>query len=272
MAGSVDDPAAALIAPSGPPVDDYFGNLVKKFPDLISPTGLVSFAIEQTIRINPLDKAKEALTGDWAGLYTCGQALINLGDCVGYLSGGVQAGSDAMFKAGAAHITAPPATKPAAGPYATPQDAPVNQQIWEGKAADSAFHYLANLVSDTATGGAGLKQLGQRYLAVSTQYQQTGDFLVSAIETVVDTLLVLAINIAAEPELAPTVFGGVIGAIGIIAELSEMAEVWDQILSKIGTLDTAARGLAGLLSTHQDISGALNFPLPGGAYDNTGVS
>ena len=32
------------------------------------------------------------------------------------------------------------------------------------------------------------------------------------------------------------------------------------------------RGLAGLLSTHQDISGALNFPLPGSAYDNTGVS
>jgi len=272
MAGSVADPAAALTPPPGPPKDDFYGTLVKKFPDFISPTADINFAIEQTIRINPLEKAKEALTGDWAGLYTCGQALINIGDCVGYISGGVQAGSDAMFKAGSAHTTAPPATRPTAGPYATPQAAPLDQQTWEGKAADSAFHYFANLVSDTSTGGAGLKQLGNQYLAASTQYQQTGEAIGSLITTVIDTLGILVINTLLEPVLAGTVFGGVIGAAGIAAEIATMAEAWDQVLGKVADLDTLAKLLAGALSTHQDISQALNFPLPGGAYDNTGVS
>jgi uncharacterized protein YukE len=235
-------PAAELVEPLPKELVPDLVNQLLSFPDLISPTHWMLWAIETVCGVNPAKWAAEQLVGDWQSISTAGSALANLANFNGALMKALDEGSDRMLG------------------------------DWQGNAAQACNQYFDGLSAALREQMAALDAVAEQFHRVAQGINTTASLMASLLEMLADALLALALEAAAGAASTPTVVGPVLAGAAAAFTLTKAMGVWGEIInahSKAWMLVQLFFGTcAGYLGA---LKGMENVPLPAGAYDHRGA-
>lgn len=222
------------------------GGPVKAFLEtgnLLSPSWVISKGLELAFDFNPVDEAKKLLAGDWEKYAECAQAWACLGDFCESLASNLRAGNKAM------------------------------DASWNGNAGDAAYLYfkrLADDIEDLKTSFDSLKdKYDDVYQAVWYAAEAAGDLL----SGILDLAAVVGLTAAAGASTSFTLFGPVVAAGAIAAEITAMINMWSKLTATIATVQTSVSGTMGVSVglTQLARTSMVSFPLPGRGYDHPEV-
>jgi len=232
------DPSRTLTPPSAKePIPDFVDEILS-LPDYVSPSHWLLLVMDAIFGFNPAEQAAEWFAGDWHGVATSASAFRNLAAFEHDLS---------------ANLTA------------AMRDAKVS---WEGNAAESAGKYFDGLTQAIGAHSAALTNLATQYDATAAGILGAGKATVSALETLADVLLDMAIDTAATAALSETGVAVVIGG-AIDGYLAYKAvHTWQKVVDLHGKVIAAAEGLVGGITGEMaTLRGLADTPIPG-PYDN----
>ena len=140
---------------------------------------------------------------------------------------------------------------------------------WEGKAADAATQYFSNLVESLGQHADALQGLSTQYKATADGVWATAKAITSGLETLADTLMDLALDLAATALLSETGVGLVAGG-AISGYLSIKAtSTWFKVVDLHGKVIAAAEGITGVITGQlATLHGLTQTPIPGAPYNN----
>lgn len=235
-------PAAELTEPQPQELIPDLVNQFLSFPDLISPSHWMLWAIEQVCGVNPAEWLAEQFTGDWESVSKAGSALTNLGEFDNAFVKALSDGSGTMFDS------------------------------WEGNAAQACYRYFETLRAALGDQVAVLDSVAKEFHTLAQGINSTAAAIVSLLEALVDWLLAAALEAAAAAASSWTIIGGILGGAAAAFSITKAIGVWGQIIEAHAKAWNAVQGFVGLcagyLGALQDM--ALH-PLPSGAYDHPGA-
>jgi uncharacterized protein YukE len=235
-------PAGELVEPLPKELVPDLVNQLLSFPDLISPTHWMLWAMETVCGVNPAKWAAEQFVGDWESFSKAGSALANLANFNGALMKALDDGSDRMLG------------------------------DWQGNAAHACNQYFDEVSAALREQMTALDAVAEQFHRVAQGINTTASLMASLLEMLADALLALALEAAAGAASTPTVVGPVLAGAAAAFTLTKAMGVWGEIInahSRAWTLVQIFFGLcAGYLGA---LKGMENVPLPAGAYDHKGA-
>ncbi|MFG2135858.1 hypothetical protein [Streptomyces sp. NPDC048650] len=244
----VAEPTGRLVSPKvdgdkEEPTSSY--RELTSYGDILSPSWIANKGIELAFaafgaEFSPIDEAKKLLGGNWEEYAACAKAFGSLGKFCDDLSKNIASGNKAMDAA------------------------------WSGNAADSAFVYFEQLSKDIAEMKDSFDSLKEHYGLVTEAVWHTAEACGDLLSGILDMALLVGITAAIGGSTSFTVFGPVIAAGAVAAEIVEMINLWARLTTLITEVQTFVSGAIGfvvqLSRFHQ--ANMTKFPLPGSGYDN----
>lgn len=235
----MNDPSAALVAPTPcAPIPDIVATIMH-FPDLVSPSYWLLKVIEQACGANPVEWLTENLSGDWERMSTASSALDHLADFHERLASEIKA-ARAEFESG-----------------------------WSGEAAAAASAYFSRLEDSVRQQSEPLTSIAREVNNVAQGMKSIQETLVSLIGLMLDLAIAAAIELAVAAASSWTVVGGLVAGGGSAYTIIQVARTWMRVIEVHGKAVTMVDGFVGLAAGYLgSIHGFSNHPLPAGNYDN----
>jgi hypothetical protein len=235
-------PAGALVEPQPKELVPDLVNQLLSFPDLISPTHWMLWAIETVCGVNPATWAAEQFIGDWEAFSKAGSALENLANFNGTLMKALDDGADRMLG------------------------------DWQGNAAQACNQYFDGVSGALREQMAALDAVAEQFHRVAQGINTTVSLVVSLIEALVDALLAFALEMAVGAASSPTVVGPVLAGAAAAFTLTKAMGIWGAIIKAHSDAWNLVQFFFGLCAGYLGaLKGMENVPLPAGAYDHQGV-
>jgi len=235
-------PELALVTPvPSAPIPDFV-DLALHFPELVSPSSWLLWALDQVCGCDPVEWVTEKFSGDWERMSTASSALDHLARYHEQFGAEIDR-AVASFERG-----------------------------WEGEASAAAARYFRALAQAVEAQSDPLRSIAQEVNNVAQGMRSFQELLVSLIGAVLDWAIAIAVSAAATAASSWTVVGGLIGGGATAVSIAGAVKTWLEVIeihAKAMTMVDAFVGLtAGYLGS---IHGFAMQPLPGGAYNNTEV-
>lgn len=231
---SLSSPQASEPIPD--PVD-----LFMSFPDFVSPSYWLTWAMGQVTGVNPVQWLASELAGDWNGLARFADVTANLAEFMRNAGSQVRRGCDEMV------------------------------QDWSGAASEAAGTYFSQLADAMGDHADALRSVADQYRQLAYGVWATVKTIVSLVQDLLDSLLAAAVSAAAGAASSWTVVGGLAGGAGTAAALVKASDTWMGIIKAHALAVSMTTGFTG---TAAGFLGALEgfsaHPLPAGAYEHSG--
>jgi hypothetical protein len=216
-------------------------DLVLSFPDLISPSHWMLWAIDQVSGVNPAQWAAEWLAGDWEALSRGADALDNLAQFDVVFGSQIRTGCDAML------------------------------YDWTGNAADAAKQYFDGIPAALELQGPALERVATEFRTLAYGMWSTAKSIVSLFELLVDLLIAMALEAAAAAASSWTVIGPILSGAAFACTLTKALGVWGKAIEVHNAAFTAANVFVGVVTGYLGaLRGMQEYPLPAAAYDHPG--
>ncbi|MFJ9410536.1 hypothetical protein [Streptomyces sp. NPDC101393] len=240
----VTKPTSRLVPPGvDADKEEPDGGVVKdllSFGDVISPSWLISKGLELAFDFNPVDEAKKLIAGDWVEYAQCAKAWKALGDFCEDLSENIRTGNKSL------------------------------DNSWNGNAADAAYIYFDTLAKDIDEMKASFTSLQKNYEKTYEEVWNAAEACGDLLSGILDTAAVVGLTALAGASTSFTLFGPVVAAGAVAAEIVAMINMWSKLTTTIAALQTSINGAVGIVcGVSASIENkAIKFPIPGKAYDS----
>ena len=213
------------------------------YGDVFSPSAIADWACGKFLGFHPVDEAKHALGGNWEEYAQCAKAWRALGSFCDDLAKNLESGNKSL------------------------------DLTWSGNAADSAYVYMGTLAKDIAAMKGSFDKLGEQYEIVTDGVWNAAEACGDLLSQILDLAAVIGITAAAGASTSWTVFGPVVAAGAIAAEVVEMINLWGKLTTVITEVGTVVSGATAMVEEigHLHQANMIKFPLPGKGYDHPGV-
>lgn len=238
MADPLDELTDPIVAdPIPDKLENYLG-----ISQYITPSYWLGEAMTLVIGTNPFQWAAEQFTGDWRAVQTAGQAVQTLAAFNETFA--------STLNSAVAHVG-----------YG-----------WEGNARDAADDYFSGVVQVLRGQIGVLVQLGWQLDVTAVSVYETAGALKGMLESLLDLLIAIGIEMAATAASTVTVVGPFLGGISIAFTAGQAVAKWEAILGLFGTLWNAVQAFSGLVTGLLGEVSNNSLPhLPSREYDHPGV-
>ncbi|MGW7573992.1 hypothetical protein [Streptomyces sp. NPDC054765] len=242
----VSEPTSRLVKPQVDGDKEEPGSLYRdltSYGDALSPSAMISKGLELAFDFNPVDEAKKLLGGNWEEYAQCAKAWGALGNFCADLSENLESGNKAL------------------------------DATWSGNAADSAYTYVDTLAKDISAMKESFDGLKEQYQQVTEAVWHAAEACGDLLSGILDLALVAAITAAAGAATSFTLFGPVIAAGAVAAEVVAMINLWGKLTVLVTEVQSIVSGSVGTVVqlTRFHAANMEKFPLPGKGYDNPAV-
>ncbi|SFB00923.1 hypothetical protein SAMN05216266_103250 [Amycolatopsis marina] len=237
-----ESPSAELADPTASdPVPDLLENVIG-ISQYISISYWVGQAVDLIFDVNPFSWVAEQFAGDWEKVQKAGIALENLGKFSTEYSGAITSGWSTV------------------------------SSDWQGNAADSANTYFSGLAATIEDQQSTLVAMGKEFKQSAVGMYETANAIKGMLETLLDLLIAIGIELAAAAASSWTVIGPILSGAAAAVTISKALGVWGQMLEAHTWAWNAAQGLVGLMAGYLSTLGDIEkHALPESNYDHPGV-
>lgn len=237
-----ESPAAELADPTASdPVPDLLENVIG-IAQYISISYWVGQAIDLIFDVNPFSWVAEQFAGDWEQVQKAGIALENLAKFNAEYSGAITSGWNTV------------------------------SPDWQGNAADSANAYFSGLAATIQDQQSTLNAMGSEFKQSAVGMYETANGIKGMLETLLDLLIAIGIELAAAAASSWTVIGPILSGAAAAVTISKALGVWGQVLEAHTWAWNSAQALIGLMAGYLSTLGDIDkHALPESNYDHPGV-
>ncbi|MQA85806.1 MAG: hypothetical protein GEV03_14595 [Streptosporangiales bacterium] len=238
----MSSPAAELTEPQPQELIPDLVNQFLSFPDLVSPTHWMLWAIEKVCGVNPGEWLAEEFTGDWESVSKAGSALSNLANFDNTFTKNLDDGVHGML------------------------------DNWHSNAAFACSQYFNKVSGALKEQVSALDEVAKEFQTLAQGIKSTASAIMGGLETLVDWLLAAALEAAAAAASSWTIVGGILGGAAAAFSITKAMGAWGKIVEMHGHAWNVAQGFVGLCAGYMGaLRGMENHPPPAGAYNHPGA-